>query len=228
MSYVDEIIAAFQALGGSAYYSELYEYIERHTSRNLPPSWEAIIRARIEERSSDSSAYLGEDDLFFSVNGIGNGYWGLRSSLDPEPIAPDIEVPDLPRRGRVESFRVIRDTTITRELKLIYKNKCQICGKTVILYNRNYSEAHHIKPLGNPHNGADTVENILILCPNHHVEFDYGAIAIDPITMSLIHFDKNNEIHGRPLFLKPGHVINKACLKYHLENIFKRANNDPA
>ena len=41
-----------------------------------------------------------------------------------------------------------------------------------------YAEGAHIKPLGKPHNGPDEVENILCLCPNHHVLFDRGAIGV--------------------------------------------------
>ena len=41
-----------------------------------------------------------------------------------------------------------------------------------------YAEAAHIRPLGKPHNGPDTTDNILCLCPNHHWLFDYGAFGI--------------------------------------------------
>jgi predicted restriction endonuclease len=41
-----------------------------------------------------------------------------------------------------------------------------------------YAEAHHIKPLGAPHNGPDVRANILCVCPNDHVLLDYGAIKL--------------------------------------------------
>ncbi|EKO3994020.1 hypothetical protein DX541_22410 [Vibrio fluvialis] len=54
-----------------------------------------------------------------------------------------------------------------------------MCGLQIQLPNGNlYSEAHHIIPLGTPHNGSDTPENIIVLCPNHHVMCDYGAIEL--------------------------------------------------
>jgi len=34
------------------------------------------------------------------------------------------------------------------------------------------------QPLGRPHDGPDVAENILCLCPNHHVLFDNGAFAV--------------------------------------------------
>ena len=39
-------------------------------------------------------------------------------------------------------------------------------------------QAAHIRPLGRPHDGPDIPENILCLCPNDHVRFDYGVIFI--------------------------------------------------
>ena len=78
MTWLTEIVAAFEALGGTANYEELYSYIRTHTSRKLPTSWRAIIRSVVERRSSDSQAFNGKKDLFYSVNGLGKGVWGLR------------------------------------------------------------------------------------------------------------------------------------------------------
>jgi hypothetical protein len=220
MTFVDEIISAMEALGGYAHYSDLYKYIQEHTKRELSGSWQAIVRARIEERSSDSASFLNGDDLFFSVNGIGNGFWGLRSKVFVEPSAPDLSEPNLPPRANIKTSRVIRDTNITRELKLIYRNHCQVCGNTITLLGRNYSEGHHIKPLGNPHNGYDLASNIIILCPNHHVEFDYGSMAIDPDTYSILCVDASNKYLGKKIHLEHGHLLDHSHLEYHLLNIY--------
>ena len=83
--------------------------------------------------------------------------------------------------NRVETTtnRIIRDTKKAQDLKKLHENKCQICNLSIELLNQNfYSEAHHIKPLGEPHNGPDVKENILILCPNHHARCDYFAIEL--------------------------------------------------
>ena len=42
-----------------------------------------------------------------------------------------------------------------------------------------YAEGAHIRPLGYPHDGPDVLGNVLCLCPNDHVRFDYGAIWLD-------------------------------------------------
>ena len=64
-------------------------------------------------------------------------------------------------------------------MKSEYYNYCQIC-KTRIPLGKNsyYSEAHHIRPLGSNHKGPDIKENLVVLCPNHHAEFDYGVLRI--------------------------------------------------
>lgn len=133
-----------------------------------------------------------------------------------------------PSKIKIEVNRIIRDTKITKELKSLYKNRCQICGLVLGSKNSEYSEAHHIKPLGDPHNGSDNKENIIILCPNHHAEFDYGYIALDPNSLKVIHVDPNNQFNGYKLRLYAHHTLDFSNLSYHFENIFissKKTNN---
>jgi predicted HNH restriction endonuclease len=49
----------------------------------------------------------------------------------------------------------------------------------IISNNQHYSEAHHIVPLGSPHNGVDLIKNMLCVCPNCHMQLDLGAIKVD-------------------------------------------------
>ena len=41
-----------------------------------------------------------------------------------------------------------------------------------------YAEAAHIRPLGAPHDGLETSDNILSLCPNDHILLDHGGVGI--------------------------------------------------
>jgi len=41
------------------------------------------------------------------------------------------------------------------------------------------AEVVGMEPLGTPHNGPDVYENIVCVCPNHHVLLDYGVIPLD-------------------------------------------------
>lgn len=94
--------------------------------------------------------------------------------------AVDIEPPMDTKRTKVTENRIIRDTELSRRVKDENGYKCQICDKTLKLKGGElYAEAHHIKPLGAPHNGPDIRENILCVCPNHHVLLDYKSIRLD-------------------------------------------------
>jgi len=115
-----------------------------------------------------------------------------------------------PKRIESRISRIIRDTKLSKTIKEIYKYKCQVCGIAIKTNSGLYAEAAHIKPLGTPHNGPDIIENLLCLCPNHHVKFDFGGFSI---------LD-NFELIGEPgkLMVNPKHKINTDFLKYHREH----------
>jgi len=108
-------------------------------------------------------------------------------------------------------LRIIRDTKIAREVKQMYDFKCQVCNLTIQSHNSRYAEGAHIKPLGNPHNGNDLKENILCLCPNHHVMFDRGIFSINNDYKII------GAIEG-DLFVMAKHKISLEDLKYHRES----------
>jgi len=219
MTWLEEIIKAIDELGGVAEYQAIYDYIETHTTKPLSKEWKAGVRAIIEDHSSHAQFRSGVD-IFYSVSGIGKGIWGLRSKIQSTPVAIDISEPTLPPTAKLETSRIIRDTFLARQLKQLYNFSCQICGKTIEKGDTKYSEAHHIQPLGSPHRGPDTAENILIVCPNHHVEFDYGIIAINPSTMMVIHINPNDKFHNIALRLRREHSLSSVYLQYHLDKIF--------
>jgi hypothetical protein len=204
-SWVQDIVSAFENLGGTARYNELYEEVSRLRGGELPSSWQAIIRQTIETHSSHSRNFKG-NDLFYSVGGIGSGHWGLRDSVLRTPHAEDLGKPHEVRRSRIESYRILRDTALARTIKALHRNRCQICGTALSLADgSSYGEAHHIKPLGRPHNGPDIENNILVLCPNHHALCDLGAI----------------QIHLGDIRSRPEHRISKEFIDYHNHKIFR-------
>ncbi|MDQ3705610.1 MAG: hypothetical protein M3437_10390 [Chloroflexota bacterium] len=147
---------------------------------------------------------------------------GLREMQLETPIAPDVEEPGPTERKDTQVSRIIRDSAVTKYVKQLYKNKCQVCGRVIMLPRQEYSEAHHLQPLGKGHNGPDTVGNVVVVCPEHHVEFDFGAIAVQPSDLSVIHIDPSNPGHGKKLTLHADHNLNRSYLKYHLEHIFNK------
>ena len=112
-----------------------------------------------------------------------------------------------PKRVVSTVQRVIRDSKLGRQLKKLYDYKCQVCQLQINTEAGFYAEAAHIKPVGAPHNGPDLLENLLCLCPNHHLMFDKGVFCLDN-RLNLIGID------GR-LHLNPKHDVSKEFLNYH-------------
>lgn len=124
----------------------------------------------------------------------------VETEVHHTPVAIDIEDPSQPERVKQETYRILRDTVLARTVKEANQYQCQICGQTLkIKDNMPYAEAHHIIPLGAPHNGPDVHDNILCVCPNHHVLLDYGAIKLDETNLK---------------------GIGKGYINYHNENIY--------
>lgn len=83
----------------------------------------------------------------------------------------------LPKKATEAVTRFIRDSSKVRQLKKKYNDKCQICGGIIqVSKETRYSEVHHIHPLKD--GGTDSFANMLVLCPTHHVKFDYNIIGI--------------------------------------------------
>lgn len=213
-TWTEDVVTGLENLNGIAPLADIYDELRNIRPEPHPESFDAIIRRTLESNSSDSDAFQGRSDLFYSVDGIGGGVWGLRSALEYTPIAIDADIPDgvsEPGRQRQETYRILRDTNLARKLKILHNNKCQLCGESIQLPSgKGYSEAHHIKPLGAPHNGPDIAENIIVLCPNHHVMLDYGVI----------------EIVLSNLITHPRHSIGTVYATYHNEVIRKDTANN--
>ena len=70
-------------------------------------------------------------------------------------------------------------SAVVERVKGWHGYRCQVCGQRLDLAAGAYAEGAHIRPLGAPHDGPDHESNVLCLCPNDHVRFDYGAIIVD-------------------------------------------------
>lgn len=106
--------------------------------------------------------------------------------------------------------RIVRDTAMAKRVKALHNYICQVCGIVIQTHAGPYAEAAHIKPLGTPHNGPDIEENVLCLCPNHHVMFDSGMFSVAD-DLSLIGLD------GR-LRTARKHRIGTEYLTYHRDH----------
>jgi predicted restriction endonuclease len=140
------------------------------------------------------------------------------------PLAASPDQDKLPKRVKVEISRCIRDTVLARELKARYDHTCQLCGTRITLPNgEGYSEAHHVRPLALAHRGRDRRDNLIVLCPTHHAEFDYGVLALTPNGRHVIHLDTRDDVHGARVHFERGHVLASDVLKYHRRRIFGRS-----
>ena len=147
--------------------------------------------------------------------------------VDDKPIStPAGELPlpastQEPDRVRSYTTRIVRDTLASEAVKEAHQHVCQACSTRIALPGGAYAQAVHIRPLGRPHNGPDTADNILCLCPNCHALFDGWAFAIED-DGSLIGALSGtiNEIEA--------HSVNREHLGYHREIYREVVGSDPS
>ncbi|MBD2095448.1 HNH endonuclease [Trichocoleus sp. FACHB-591] len=127
-------------------------------------------------------------------------------------VTDDLASYSISYRQETNILRIVRDTNQARRIKELYDYCCQVCSTRFEGAVGPYAEAAHIRPLGIPHNGCDSVDNLLCLCPNHHVLFDYGAFSVAD-NLSLI------GIEG-VLTVIAEHKIHPDNLRYHREHYY--------
>lgn len=116
----------------------------------------------------------------------------------------------------------VRDRLQAMKLKAHYQHRCMACGEALLVGidpERHYVEAAHIQPLGQPHNGPDHPGNMLVLCPNHHLQFDRGVIGVrmtaaGPVFTSRVLGDP---LDGKAVLVQPPHAIDPVYVTWHHE-----------
>jgi predicted restriction endonuclease len=184
MTWLESVLTALRNLGGAAHITEIYEEVGKVRDKQLSYNDRAAVRKFIYLHSSSSEAFLHGKNHFLQVGSKRSGFWRLQT-ISPAPKANDFESVrkikgnETPGRIIVEVNRIVRDTLVSRSLKGLHKNCCQRCGMTLTVGNgRSYAEAHHLQPLGRPHNGPDVPENVIVVCPNCHALLDFFAVEI--------------------------------------------------
>lgn len=213
---LEDIKTVLRNNSGIATYSLIYSELSkiRCNGKLLTDGQKAGVRKQIEICSSDSKLYAGKNDIFFSVEGLGKGMWGLREYFSKKTeVAFDFNVEsihegnDNPSRKKTEIYRILRDTELSKQIKSLYDNVCQICGNRIKLKEKFYSEAHHIKPLGY-YNGPDVFSNLIVVCPNCHVKLDYAAVKIQEDKLKV-----------------KKHKISEEYINFHNDVLFNKKSN---
>ena len=142
--------------------------------------------------------------------------FGSNQTPDFEERTPDLSPP---KRVSTQVSRVVRNTTKAKKLKELYDHKCQVCGiQRQQKDEEPYAEVHHIQPLGSDPPGPDELENLLVLCPNHHADFDYGLIRVEPETHRIRHAYEPS-VDGSELRVASEHPLSSVYLQFHIDEI---------
>lgn len=94
-------------------------------------------------------------------------------------------------------FEFSQNDRLLRYIKALYGFKCQICGFTFEQEGGSlYAETYYLDALSD--GGADSLDNIIVLCPNHHKMFEYANVSIRYATTTEV----SVEINGRQHIIK--------------------------
>ena len=182
--WLEEIITAMKHLGGDAKYQDLYDEIKKQGNIDLSKRkyWQQRVRATVEAFSSDSVTYNGKKDIFFSVDGIGKGHWGLRNFIPADSnvnlTEDDASYPEGKKILRLHICRE-RNPKVIADAKKMFKEKhnrrlfCEACGfsftDTYGDLGENFIEGHHKIPVSMlSANDKTKPEDIIMLCSNCH------------------------------------------------------------
>ncbi len=143
-------------------------------------------------------------------------------------ISEEIEEYQRPILEQIVS-RPFRDATFTKKVRQAYNLRCAVSGlKLINGLGHVEIEAAHIRPVGNNHNGPDSVRNGIALSRTMHWMFDRGVISLSNDYDIML--AKNRVPDDIKQLMNPGGKINfpvdsrfyphPQFLKYHREHIF--------
>lgn len=216
---------------------EITGIIEQHdrlSSIYTNAHWKNNVSAEIQRHCNTTKSYKGAENIFYSVYGIGEGYWGLISmrgineSTDTNPIIQRqinaiIDSPNIDNTQKDMIIKARIGQGLFRD-KLIEKYKhCLITG----IDDPRLLIASHIKPWCSSNNYERlSAENGLLLSPLYDKLFDIGLITFDK-KMRLVTSSELSEYNQRKIELD-GICLNsigissefKTNMEYHRDVIF--------
>jgi len=202
-----------------------------HRSPYFAAAWSAFI-ARHGAKHAILKHILPERYGGLTKTGGGGAYpFQVALRLAAEFLAQT--APEAPQRLAVKipaKYRMVRRRNFDRdypaldELKALYEHRCQVCQQRLELgREKYYCEAHHLRPLGREHRGPADTSNVVVLCPNHHAEFDFFLFAIldyDGTKRKLEHMMRELAAGERELLVR--HTIAPEHIDYVTEQFLAR------
>lgn len=121
-------------------------------------------------------------DIFFSVNGPGEGHWGLRDEYNPTSESVDYTEDDIgfPEGKKILRKHVQRERSpeLVQRAKQIFKEKygslyCEICEFNFLEkygdIGQDFIEAHHTIPVSELSEDHESkIEDLVMVCSNCH------------------------------------------------------------
>ena len=110
----------------------------------------------------------------------------IQSLVEEEALGLSVE-----RRQYLYTQAPLRNRQYAEELQEMYGGRCQICQWNPLeIYGFNLCHAHHIQWLSR--GGKDGIENMLLVCPNHHGAIHRGDAPLDFGSQAFL-FDQHTE-----------------------------------
>ena len=198
-TWCGDVKLALKNLGGSAALKDIYTEVFKIRDGEVNTTYTRTIQRELEENSKDSQAFKkGNMNIFYSVNGIGKGVWGLvgehigiskhneimieemKNLIDQDDISTGYEKKVIIHRtGELQIIKT--NPKLINQIKKDKNFTCEACGfnyeKIYGNYSdkKNYIEAHHIEPKSIVKKKTDinkklkrSAKDFAILCANCH------------------------------------------------------------
>ena len=157
-----------------------------------------------------------QDNIVMAFEGIAEV--DVEDSDDNRPILERIE------------RRKFRDRVFSRRVRDAYREQCSLTGLRLINGGgRAEVEAAHIRPIGDGHNGPDSIWNGIALSRTAHWMFDRGLVSLKDDYRIIVSPQAPENAHR---LLRPEMIAgvpdslrerpHPSFLKYHRDNIFRQ------
>ena len=220
---------AIDNLDGETPNQKLYQEIERLGIRDFTDNWKMTVQGTIERHSRDSEAWGGNYDVFYSVQGMGQGVWGLKSQYRIIDTTNQNSMPNISKKLDFETQNFVnkiiqapdfalRTIALRRGQRTFRASLLNIYSSCMITGYADFQvlEACHIIPYSVSNDNS--VENGLLLRADIHTLFDLKLITLDNLlTIRVSPELKASEYQKlEGLIIKPAPQVDEEIFKINL------------